>query len=81
MTLDHSDPDLTSADMVRIRFIYQKNDRRDVCIHMFKSGDPELCPVVVWANTVQRVRKIKGSNEDSEVCLFQETPSSTTTLI
>eukprot|EP00957_Ditylum_brightwellii_P087206 6637862-Ditylum_brightwellii.AAC.1 len=36
----HNKTDLVEADLVRIRFEFQKNDRRDVCIHMFKSGDP-----------------------------------------
>ena len=68
----HSDPKLRLSDLVRIRFVFQKNDRRDVCIHMFKSGDPILCPVVAWAQTVQRVRSIPGSSDDSEVCLFYD---------
>ena len=29
-----------------------------------------MCPVKAWANTVQRVRKIPGSSDKSEVCLF-----------
>ena len=79
--LDHSDLDLTSADMVRIRFIFQKNDKRDVCIHMFRSGDKELCPVIAWAKTVQRVRKISGSTDNSEVCLFQNEKSAKPDLL
>ena len=39
---------------------------------MFKSGDKLLCPVIAWAFTVQRVRKIHGSSDTSEVCLFQD---------
>ena len=70
--LDHSNPDLTTSDLVRIRFVFQKNDKRDVCIHMFRSGDKELCPVIAWARTIQRVRKIPGVTDNSEVCLFQE---------
>ena len=68
--VNHSDPTLRSSDLVRIKFVFQKNDRRDVCIHMFRSGDPILCPVIAWANTVQRIRKIPNTTDDSEVCLF-----------
>jgi hypothetical protein len=68
-----------NADMVRIRFCYQKNDKRDVCIHMFSSGDKILCPVRAWASTVKRVLQIPGATENSEVCLFNS--SSTITLI
>ena len=68
----HADPDLHKSDLVRIRFEYQKNDRRDVYIHMFKSGDDTLCPVMAWARTVQRVRAIPGANDQSQVCLFHE---------
>jgi hypothetical protein len=66
----HSDINLQHADLVRIKFSFQKNDKRDVCIHMFKSGDQILCPVIAWARTIQRVRKIPNSTDDSEVCLF-----------
>jgi hypothetical protein len=78
--LKHDNPDIKSADLVRIRFCYQKNDKRDVCIHMFKSGDPILCPVIAWATTVLRVSKLIGINENSEVCLFQEKTNSITMI-
>jgi hypothetical protein len=78
--LQHSNPDIVSADLVRIRFTYQKNDKRDVCIHMFRSQDPILCPVVAWANTVMRVLKIPSADKNSEVCLFQISTSQTTLL-
>jgi hypothetical protein len=68
--VSHNSPDLAKSNLVRVRFCYQKNDRRDVCIHMFRSGDPILCPVTAWAETVQRVHKIPGAGPNSEVCLF-----------
>jgi hypothetical protein len=79
--IDHSDPELSSSDLVRIRFVFQKNDKRDVCIHMFRSGDKELCPVIAWAHTIQRVRKIQGVTDNTEVCMFQEKITSPPTLI
>ena len=39
---------------------------------MFKSGDNTLCPVIAWAHTVQRVRKIPSSTDNSPVCLFSD---------
>lgn len=75
--LSHSSKHLASADLVRIRFCYQKNDKRDVCIHMFKSGDKVLCPVIAWAAIVKRVRNIEGSNDNSEVCLFMNSSGQT----
>jgi hypothetical protein len=72
--------DLIHADIVRIRFVFQKNDRRDVCIHMFRSGDKILCPVIAWATTVHRVRKIPGASENSEVCLFADSNKQTSLI-
>ena len=69
--LPHDAVDLHSADMIRMTFEYQKNDRRDVCIHMFATDDPVLNPVTAWAATVQRVRRIPAANDDTQVCLFQ----------
>ena len=76
----HSDKNLHLSDLVRIRFTYQKNDKRDVCIHMFKSGDKTLCPVRAWATTVRRVRKIPGADDNSPVCLFQDNTGTITML-
>jgi len=53
----HDDPALSTSDLVRITLRYQKNDKRDVCIHMFRSGDSLLCPAIAWAKTVQRVKE------------------------
>ena len=68
----HDDPNLDKSDLVRIRFEYQKNDKRDICVHMFRSGDKILCPVIAWAATVKRIRNIKDSSDDSKVCIFEE---------
>ena len=78
--LDHSNPNLSSSDLVRVTFEYQKNDQRDVIIHMFRSGDNTLCPVKAWAYTVQRVGQIPGATEESEVCLFLDESNRPTLL-
>ena len=69
--LPNSSNELHTSDLVRIRFEYQKNDRRDVCIHMFGTDDVILNPVAAWAATVYRVRTIPEANEHTEVCMFQ----------
>ena len=68
--IPHEHPEVHKSDLVQITFEYQKNDKRDVSIHMFSSGDKLLCPVRAWAYTVRRVRKIPGADESSPVCLF-----------
>jgi hypothetical protein len=70
--LHHSDQRLYESDLVRIQFEYQKNDKRDVRIHMFRSGDKTLCPVIAWAHTVKRVRAMQKSSDNSPVCLFSD---------
>ena len=76
--LSHDATDLHEADIVRIKFEFQKNDRRDVCIHMFGTDDPVLNPVAAWAATIRRVRAIPSATEDSEVCLMCGTSGSVT---
>ena len=75
--LSQSSTELHTADLVRIKFEYQKNDRRDVCIHMFSTDDDILNPVAAWATTVYRVRNIPGTDDDTEVCTFQTAAGST----
>ena len=70
--LKHGSKVLHLADLVQIRFEFQKNDKRDIIVHMFRSGDNTLCPVIAWAKTIRRVRAIPGSSEDSKVCLFKD---------
>jgi hypothetical protein len=69
--LPHDSSALHTADIVRIKFEFQKNDRRDVCIHMFGTNDPILNPVAAWATTVKRVRAISSATDKSEVCMFE----------
>jgi hypothetical protein len=78
--LAHSDPSLATADIVRLTFEYQKNDKRDVSIHMFATEDEVLNPVAAWAATVTRVRSIPNSNDDSPVCLFHKSAGSITKI-
>ena len=66
--LSHSDPYLESADLVVVNFEFQKNDKRDVQVHMFKTDDDVLNPVKALAMTVKRVWSYPGSTEDTKLC-------------
>ena len=70
--LDHSLPleVLASADIVIILFEFQKNDWRNHSVHMFRTGDNLLCPVLAAAFTVKRVLSIPGATKDSKICSF-----------
>ena len=78
--MPHSENDLHDADMVRIKFEYQKNDKWDVCVHMFSTDDHTLNPVAAWAATVRRVRAIPDTTDAAEVCLFQDLQGRTTKI-
>jgi len=64
----HTDPCLRYADTISITFEFQKNDERDVTITMHRTGDAVLCPVICWADLVQRVLSYKGTSSESHVC-------------
>ena len=61
--IKHNDPDLQSSDLVKIIFVFQNNDKRNIFIHMFNSDDTVLSPVISWETTVQRVRMIHESSK------------------
>jgi hypothetical protein len=71
--LQHDDAKLDQADIVIIRFEFQKNDKRDIQVHMFTTSDSTLNPVIAWARTVQRVRSYSESTDDTTVCSFRNT--------
>ena len=67
-TIAHDDPNLTESNIVIVTFEFQKNDKRDVSIHMFRTNDPVLNPVVAWASAVQRIRSYPGATEHTKIC-------------
>ena len=72
--IKHSSDTLSRADMVAITFEFQKNDRRNKTVHMFKTGDKVLCPVLAWAKTVKRLlQTIPTANHDTTVCSYTDT--------
>ena len=66
----HRHSSLEESELVMITFEYQKNDKRDQQVHMFKTSDDVLNPVKAWARTVQRVRSYQGASDESKVCEF-----------
>ena len=78
--IEHDSPQLDESDMVIINFEFQKNDRRDVQIHMFHTDDETLCPVKAWASTVRRVRSYGGDSNNMKVCTFREEDGSLTDI-
>ena len=63
-----------------IIFEFQKNDKRDIQVHMFKTSDNILNPVIAWANTVKRVWGYPDTTEDSTVCTFMGTNGCTSNI-
>ena len=52
---NHNSPFSLYADLVAITFEFQKNNRRNRTVHIFKTNDSLLCPVMAWASTVKRI--------------------------
>ena len=65
--LTHSDKNLRKADSVSITFELQKRDTKSDTITQYKSNDKRLCPVIIWANIVQRIRSYPSSSNKSTV--------------
>ena len=70
-TIAHNNIMLDQADIVIITFEFQKNDKRNIQIHMFRTSDSSLNPVTAWARTVQRVWSYADTTKDSTVCSFK----------
>lgn len=61
---------LMSADMIIITFEFQKHDWSNHTVHMYRSGDPLLCPVIAGDHIVKRVQEIPKSSDESKLCDF-----------
>ncbi len=60
--------DLESADSIAITFEMQKNDSKfDTVIHG-QTDDPVLCPVLQWAQLVNRILSYPNTTCDTPVC-------------
>jgi len=64
---------LIDAELVAITFEFQKNDKRDKMVHMFRTNDGIMCPVMACASTVKRlVNTVPGCTGDTTVCSYVE---------
>ena len=68
ITIPYPLPHLEKADIVMIIFEFQKT--RDIQVHMFRTSDDILNPVIAWAKTVDIFWNYSGATENSKVCTF-----------
>ena len=65
--------EIVSADLVIINFEFQKNNVRNKSVHMFRTGDAILCPVIAWATTVRRILStIPSASENTKVSMYYD---------
>jgi hypothetical protein len=65
--VSHNDRKLLEAEIVSITFRSQKNGEKNQTISMHKSSDSSVCPVIVWASIVQRIRSHSHSSDNTPV--------------
>ena len=71
--LPNSSHEIESADMVVITFEYQKNHKRNQSVHMYKTDDNILNPVLAWGKTVTRILStIPDASNDTTICSFMD---------
>lgn len=68
--IDRSDPDIHTADAVSITFDFQKNDKRNVTITMYRTDHSTLCPVRAWAAVVEYLLSCPNVTDSTPVSLF-----------
>ena len=62
---------LHTANVLGIKFEFQKNGKRDQSVHIHKTTYKVLKPVFAWGETIERlVSTIPGVSEDNKVCKF-----------
>jgi hypothetical protein len=67
--LDHSSTKLHLADWVSVTFERQKNDRKSDTVTQWRTKDPILRPMKIWASIVTQILSYKGTNKNSPVFL------------
>jgi hypothetical protein len=70
--LNHYNKFLQTADSVSITFEFQKKDTRNDTITHHRSGHPSICPVIVWAKIIQRIRNYPKSTDHTPVNTFMD---------
>jgi hypothetical protein len=68
--LSFEDPLLHLAECVSITFELQKKDTKNDIITQYRSNDPILCPVKIWANIVRRISNYPNTSKDTTVNYF-----------
>ena len=62
---------LHHAELVIITFEFQKNKSRNKSVHMYRTNDKVLNPVIAWASTIQRLfQTIPTVSGETKVCEF-----------
>ena len=70
-TLEHTSTRLNPADCVSITFERQKNERKYETVTQWRTSDPIMCPVKLWASIITWIISYKGTNQNSPVSLAQ----------
>lgn len=68
--IPHDHPDLHLALTVTCTFGEQKTDIQDEPITQGRTGDPDLCPVTLWAKVIQRLRSYPNYNDEWPVYTY-----------
>jgi len=69
--LEHTSTRLDPADCVSITFERQKSDKKFETVTQWRTSDPIMCPVKLWASIFTRILLFKGTNQNSPVSLAQ----------
>jgi hypothetical protein len=67
--LNHSLTKLHLAECVSVTFERQKNDRKSDTVTQWRTKDPILCLVKIWASIITRILSYKGTNKTSSISL------------
>jgi hypothetical protein len=70
--LHHSNKSLHKADSVSITFEFQKKDTRNDTVTHHRSGHKSICPILVWAKIIQRIRNYPHSTDNTPVNTFMD---------
>jgi hypothetical protein len=70
--LRHSDPNLHSASIVSITFELQNKETKFDTITHHRSNHKVICPVIIWARIVKRIRSYPNSSDHSKVNTYRD---------
>jgi len=70
--LNHSKDKLDKADSVSITFELQKRDAKFDTVTHHRSKDKTICPVIIWAKIIKRIRSYPKSSDNTTVNTFRE---------